>query len=134
MYTLMKVGDGLRTFWNERADTAISRGYAVEAIITFLNKADKNLDQVHDYTVDDNPISDWEEIVNSSTPYWNYKYILKAYNLGIINGKDSTGRFDSASTLTRAELCQILYNAGLTQYTPADFMPHDYGTGYVSGG
>lgn len=150
MYTLRKVGGDLRVFMQDKADWAIDRGRTAAAIVDFLDKTSKRLDNVHDYTVDNNPIPDWEEIVNPSTGYykynplskrddfilnhWNENNILKAYNLGVINGKDSTGRFDPAGTLTRAELCQILYNAGLTQYTPADFTPSDYGCGYVSGG
>ena len=40
--------------------------------------------------------------------------ILKAYQLGLINGKDDKGTFDPKANLTRAEVCTVLYRAGFT--------------------
>lgn len=37
--------------------------------------------------------------------------IAKAYNSGIINGMDSKGTFKPNNVLTRAEICQMFYNA-----------------------
>lgn len=39
--------------------------------------------------------------------------ILRAYTLGLVNGKDGKGTLDPAGNLTRAEFCQLLYNAGV---------------------
>lgn len=40
--------------------------------------------------------------------------ILFAYQSGLSHGSDEKGTFNPKSTLTRAELCQLLYNAGFT--------------------
>lgn len=40
--------------------------------------------------------------------------ILFAYQSGLSHGSDDKGTFNPKSTLTRAELCQLLYNAGFT--------------------
>ncbi len=41
-------------------------------------------------------------------------HILYAWNLGIFRG-DANGNFNAADTLTRAQLCQVLYNMGWTE-------------------
>lgn len=41
--------------------------------------------------------------------------ILKAYNLGITGGIDSNRTFSPASNLTRAQVCQLFYNLGITK-------------------
>lgn len=38
--------------------------------------------------------------------------ICRAYNLGMVSGYDSAGSFGPYDTLTRAQLCQMLYNMG----------------------
>lgn len=38
--------------------------------------------------------------------------ICRAYNLGMVSGYDSAGTFGPYDTLTRAQLCQMLYNMG----------------------
>lgn len=54
-------------------------------------------------------IPDYEDISDE------YKDIIsKAYAVGIINGVDEKGTFLPKKTLTRAEACQIFYNAGWT--------------------
>lgn len=40
--------------------------------------------------------------------------ICRAYNLGMLGGVDSKGTFDPYGELTRAQMCQMLYNVGLT--------------------
>ena len=35
-----------------------------------------------------------------------------AYQAGIVSGKDASGRCDVGASMTRAEVCQMLYNAG----------------------
>lgn len=39
--------------------------------------------------------------------------IVEAYNLGIVNGIDDIGTCNPLKPITRAELCQILYNMGV---------------------
>ena len=39
--------------------------------------------------------------------------IVEAYNLGIVNGIDDLGTCNPLKPITRAELCQILYNMGV---------------------
>lgn len=39
--------------------------------------------------------------------------ILRAYTLGIVSGYDDAGTLGPADTLTRAQFCQMLYNAGV---------------------
>lgn len=51
---------------------------------------------------------------------WNKDNILKAYNYGVISGVDEKGTCNPTGTLTRAELCQILYNCKLN--TPRDLV------------
>lgn len=138
VYTLYKAGIGYTQASPLQADETANRGEAVYAIMALLQDA-KLIDsygvshsdkyaQVLNYTAEDNGISDWD-VVNceiASRPvghFWSTDRILYAYNYGIVHGKDSTGRFDPLGGLTRAELCQMLANAGLTQYTPAEIRP-----------
>lgn len=44
---------------------------------------------------------------------WRTEYVLKGYQAGVVNGVDATGRCNPAATVTRAEFCQMLLNAGL---------------------
>lgn len=74
-------------------------------------------------------IPDYESI--SDKKYEALKYsgqeaVVRAYNLGIINGMDDAGTFDPNRTLTRAQACQMLYNAMLTRSRPVE--------GYAKGG
>lgn len=43
--------------------------------------------------------------------------IENAYTLGIVHGVDAIGTMNAAGSLTRAEFCQMLYNAGFIGYT-----------------
>lgn len=47
------------------------------------------------------------------THYWKPLTILNAYNYGITNGIDSTGTCNPSGTMTRAQACKMLYEAGL---------------------
>lgn len=50
------------------------------------------------------------------------KNVTRAYKYGIVHGVDAEGNCRPNDSLTRAELCQMLYNAGITGYTvPANF-------------
>lgn len=45
---------------------------------------------------------------------WTWPMVLKAYNLGITSGTDSRGTCDPTGTVTRAQVCQMLYNMGIS--------------------
>lgn len=47
--------------------------------------------------------------------YFDKESILQMYNSGITKGVDAEGTCNPFGTLTRAELCQMLYNAGITK-------------------
>lgn len=51
----------------------------------------------------------------ASTHFWNPQDILNAYNLGIINGVDSNGTCNPTGSMTRAQACKMLYEAGLAR-------------------
>ena len=42
----------------------------------------------------------------------------RGYQAGIVSGKDASGRCDVGASMTRAEVCQMLYNAGVTGLKP----------------
>lgn len=48
---------------------------------------------------------------------WRTSYVLKGYQAGVVNGVDATGRCNPAATVTRAEFCQMMFNAGLPDST-----------------
>lgn len=81
--------------------------------------------QVHNWTEADNPIPDWDVITEHAhdTPFakqWFPNRILAMYNFGFIHGKDDAGTFGVYDNLTRAEFCQMLYNAGITECLHVD--------------
>lgn len=48
--------------------------------------------------------------------------VMRAYKYGLVHGVDAEGNCHPNESLTRAELCQMLYNAGITGYTgPTNF-------------
>lgn len=47
--------------------------------------------------------------------FWSADDIVRAYNLGITQGVDSTGTCNPLGGLTRAEAAQMLYNIGITR-------------------
>ena len=51
---------------------------------------------------------------------WFSADVLLAYQAGIVSGKDASGRCDVGASMTRAEVCQMLYNAGAgkTKFVP----------------
>ena len=49
---------------------------------------------------------------------WFSADVLLAYQAGIVSGKDASGRCDVSASMTRAEVCQMLYNAGVTNLKP----------------
>ena len=79
---------------------------------TFTNQDGHAL--FHDYTWAWNYIDDPGKVsINGGyAATWFSADILLAYQAGLINGVDSTGRCNVNARMTRAEVCQMLYNAG----------------------
>ena len=83
----------------------------------------------HDYTWAWNYIDEPGKVcVNGGyAATWFSADILLAYQMGLINGVDSTGRCNVNAHMTRAEVCQMLYNAGAgktdltSKYKPIGF-------------
>lgn len=80
----------------------------------------------HDYTWAWNYIDDPGnvKIQGGYANTWFSQDILLAYQAGIIDGVDATGRCNVGANMTRAEVCQMLYNIGagkvnLSAKTPA---------------
>lgn len=133
------------------ADEYATRGEANTALIALLMEANRltyngttdtwssnYYTQVHDWTQDNNPIPDWNAIAagrpEGVTEYqpahqWFAPRIIAAYNFGLVNGKDTAGTFDPAGHLTRAEFCQMLYNAGITECLHVTMNISDWGYG-----
>lgn len=49
---------------------------------------------------------------------WDVDSIVKAYNLGVLNGIDTSGTCNPTGLLTRAQACQMLYNALILEPRP----------------
>lgn len=74
--------------------------------------------QVSEKIWTENDIPDYEDTKLLSMPNTagicdRGEAIVEAYNLGIVNGIDSLGTCNPLKPITRAELCQILYNMGV---------------------
>lgn len=102
---------------NWRASLTAGRSTDYIASVDELPDADK----IHQW-IEEN----WEEMsdllnINNPAKYASVhdrtvatceRAICRAYNLGMVSGYDSAGSFGPYDTLTRAQLCQMLYNMG----------------------
>lgn len=57
----------------------------------------------------------WKSYSDRDGHYFYASSILTAYNLGITHGIDNNGTCGFFNPMTRAELCQMLYNMGITR-------------------
>ena len=73
---------------------------------------------VVEQNVEPSGFADMEGTRYGETHWWNPDSILKAYNYGIIQGVDSIGTCNPRGVLTRAQACQMLYNAMITSPRP----------------
>lgn len=108
-------------------NAAVRRGEAVSGIVRLLGNLGMLDDEVKPiskvWTSADIP--DWdavcvgsyddEAVSKGAFHAWDKEKILQAYNYGVISGIDEMGTCNPAGTLTRAELCQILYNSQLNK-------------------
>lgn len=131
---------------SDRADEPATRGDAINAIYGMaasINGGWRNLPVVPEWNFswDNWPNGVWknsnyekytnEELQQKSripdiqldpTLYYGQameivQVIMLAYRHGIVRGVDAAGNCNNLGSLTRAELCQMLYNAGITQFT-----------------
>lgn len=76
--------------------------------------------QVSEKVWTESDIPDWNVLVDNSSNMGAQGYVfpeevLLGYNLGITHGVDSLGTCDPLKPMTRAELCQMLYNMGIVR-------------------
>lgn len=85
---------------------------------SYANRNGKYL--FHDYTWAWNYIDEPGNVQISGgyANTWFSADVLLAYQAGIVSGKDASGRCDVGASMTRAEVCQMLYNAGVTKLKP----------------
>ena len=90
-----------------------------EEMALILVRACEQMGEDTSGTVQTSRISDFSTV---SDPY--QKAVLQAFTLGLIAGKDDTGRFDPHATLTRAEGATVLYRL-VREDKRVDVTPHD---------
>lgn len=103
------------------ADVQLWRGEALESMACLAAQMPKynynSKTQVTEkiWILDDipdaNAIMDW----NHDVHVWSKSLVLRAYNLGITTGVDAAGTCNPTGTMTRAQLCQMLYNMGISE-------------------
>lgn len=89
----------------ENFDIPITREAAFAIAARALNEVDPYGEKYSDIRITDIP--DFEQIDNA---YGSYVYM--AYRYGLTKGVDGVGTFNPTGLLSRAELCQMLYNVG----------------------
>lgn len=144
-WAIIKMYDSqIGTVYPENAEVPVTRMETVNTLMRIvswhIHRYHENLDvgqpfvQVSEkvWTADDIPDYDfmwghWNEILYASAgTIGSCDNIINAYNLGITQGVDSDGTFNPMGHLTRAELCQMLYNMGLTRFGCVQYKPPFY--------
>lgn len=97
-----------------RRETALedmTRGEAIEAMTIMLRA--HGGEPVRALTWDD--VEDADECVTAPEGHgWNAQALLDALNYGVIDGMNAAHRVSASSSLTRAELCKMMQNIGIT--------------------
>lgn len=120
----------------EYADRAVIRGEAITALVSVARRMPKYheggtttaapLRQVSEKVWMEADIPDWDNVEETALSARTNGIrvdpinLLLAYNLGIVSGTDEYGTCNAGAGLTRAELCQILYNMGVTRANQVD--------------
>lgn len=102
-FCLLTLGD----ITTDNYDVECTREVAVYMIVKGLGASATT---TVDKTITEDDIPDYKDI-----DYRYDEYILDAYQWGLLTGTNSLGTFAPKSTLTRAEVCAILYRAGYTE-------------------
>lgn len=103
----------------EQAEEAITRGEAIEAMTVMLRARGDGPERA----------LTWDDVEDagacSEIPEqhgWNAQALIDALNYGVIDGVNAAHRVNAAYPLTRAELCKMLVNIGVTSARSVD--PH----------
>lgn len=126
----------LRNVWNtmvymvepKNADRLVIRGEAITALNWVADRMPtyhENNDyhapmlQISEKVWTEADIPDWDDVLRAGSellrggPRVYETSIVSAYNLDITQGVDDEGTCDPYATLTRAQLCKLLYNMGI---------------------
>lgn len=102
---------------NERALDEITRGEAIEAMTVMLRARGGEPERA----------LTWGDVEDAGKCAvfpkghgWNAQALLDALNYGVIDGMNTSHRVDAASPLTRAELCKMMQNIGVTRARSVD--------------
>lgn len=123
-------------FPSDRADWYVLRGEAFETLVNIASRIpeycdmNKQFKQISEKTWTINDIPDIDETLiiglDLNRSKWglndgmcasgmDFGRIVEAYNLGIAHGVDNLGTCNPLKPVTRAELCQMLYNMGIVR-------------------
>lgn len=121
-------GLGIYNVRPNQADRLVVRGEAItgmrkiaEVMPQYHENNDRSLPlrQLSERIWTEADIPDWDKVMHAN---WDNQgpcilavSIKTAYNLGITQGIDDIGTCNPYGTMTRAELCQMLYNMGITK-------------------
>lgn len=113
--------DGTNVFGRfcKDADEKLWRGEALEALTILArhmpayNFSYKTQVSEKIWTLNDIPDANAINTKCHMPHIWTNTHILYAYNLGLTAGTDSRGTCNPAGIVSRAQLCQMLYNMGI---------------------
>lgn len=101
----------------EQALENITRGEAIEAMTVMLRA--RGGEPKRSLTWAD--VQDAEACIAVPEQHsWNAQALLDALNYGVIDGANASHRVNAADSLTRAELCRMLFNIGVTSAQSVD--------------
>ena len=107
-----------------RAEQEVTRGEAIEALTAMVRA--QNREPVRSLTWADVQDADACRGAPESEHTWAPDALLDALNWGVIDGVNAAHRVDPGKPLTRAELCRMLYNIGVTKARSVDsFRAHE---------
>lgn len=96
----------------ERKNESVTRGEAIEALLVAQKAAGREPARALTWA----DVQDAEACRVCPTGHaWSPTAMLDALNYGVITGVNANHRVNAASPVTRAELCQMLTNIGVTQ-------------------
>lgn len=90
----------------------LASGMPVYQTVNSSNRKHNKLEQITPKIWTEDDIPDWN-IVHNANGISDYT-ILLAYNIGITNGVDANGTCNPEADITRAQLCQLLWNMTVT--------------------
>ncbi|MBE6908790.1 MAG: S-layer homology domain-containing protein [Ruminococcaceae bacterium] len=100
------------------AEQEVTRGEAIETMLAMVKA--QNREQTRSLTWADVQDANVCRSAPKSEHTWASAALLDALNWGVIDGVNAAHRVDPDRPLTRAELCQMLYNIGVTKARSVD--------------